>query len=265
MKLIDIHCHLTHQLFQKDLPQVIKRAKKAGLKTIVCSGVNHPTNVEALKLAKEYPLLKPSLGLYPIDLLGLSPDETGLTRQTEPIDLDNELEFIKKHKEEIAAVGEYGLDFHWSRKPEEHKQQKINFQKIIDFVAKLKKPSIIHSRRAELDTFEILESSSLKPQKIILHCFEGRKHLLKKATDQGYNFTIPTIITKLQHFQTLTEIAPLQQLFTETDAPWLSPYPGKRNEPAFIIETIKKISEIKHLPQEEVAAQIWKNYQNLIK
>lgn len=263
MNLVDVHCHLTHEKFKKDILQVIERAKKAGVKAIVCSGINHPTNLETLELAKKHDIVKASLGLYPIDLLGLTSDETGLTRQTETIDLDKEFNFIKRHKCEIAAVGECGLDYHWSRKLEEHKQQKENFQKIIDFVVKLKKPLIVHSRRAELDAFEMLESSSIKKDKVVLHCFEGRKHLLKEAANAGYNFTIPCNIIKLQHFQTLTDIADLRQLFTETDAPWLSPFLGKMNEPAFVVESIKKIAEIKKKKQKDVAEQIWKNYQKI--
>lgn len=263
MNLLDLHCHLTHRQFKDDLPQVIERARKAGLKAIICSGVNHPTNEEALVLAQKYPLIQPSLGLYPIDLLGLTPDEVGLSRQTSPINLEEELSFIKKHKDKLFAVGECGLDYHWDQT--HHPKQKENFQPILNFVKKLNKPLIVHSRRAEFDVFEMLESSSIKKSQVILHCFEGRKHLLKKATDAGYCFTIPCTITKLQHFQTLTEIAPLSQLFTETDAPWLSPYPGQRNEPAFVFETIKKIAEIKKIEEEEVAEQIWQNYQRLLK
>ena len=265
MNLIDIHCHLTHELFRKDLGQVLERAKKAGLKAIICSGINRPTNQEALQLAEKHDLVKASLGLYPIDLLGLGPDEVGLARQTEPIDLEKELAFIKKNRENIFGVGECGLDYHWSKKPEEHQQQKENFQKIISFVTRLNKPLIVHSRRAEADVVEMLESSSIRKDKVILHCFEGRKHLLKRTADSGYNFTIPAVIVKLQHFQTLTELADLPQLFTETDAPWLSPFSGKRNEPAFVAETIKKMAEIKRIKPEEVAEQIWKNFQKIDK
>lgn len=265
MELIDIHCHLTHELFKKNLHSVIERAKKAGVKVIVCSGINHPTNIEALELAKKYDIVKASLGLYPIDLLGLTSDETGLTRQTEKIDLEKEFNFIKEHKKEIVAIGECGLDYHWSRKPEEHRQQKDNFQKIIDFVVKLKKPLVVHSRRAEMDAFEMLESSSIKKNRVVLHCFEGRKHLLKKTADAGYNFTIPCNIIKLQHFQTLTEIADLKQLFTETDAPWLSPFPQKINEPAFVAKSVEKIAELKKISKEDVSKQIWENYQKLVK
>lgn len=258
--LVDVHCHLNHQQFKDDLDQVIQRAKKAGVKAIICSGINHPANQEVLEISKKYDIVHASLGLYPIDLLGLGPDEVGITRQIGKIDLEQELDFIKKHKKDIISIGECGLDYHWDKK--HHQKQKQNFEKIIGFVEKIKLPLIVHSRRAELDTFDLLQSSNLKKQKVILHCFEARKHILKKAIDHNYKFTIPTTIVKLQHFQTLTELAPLTQLFTETDAPWLSPYPeNRRNEPAFIKESIKIISKIKKLPQKEVESQIYKNYQ----
>lgn len=261
MPLVDVHAHLSHTLFRNDLNKVIERAKKAGLKAVVCSGINHPTNEESLELAKKYKLIKVSLGLYPIDLLGLGLDGVGLTRQSGQINLEEELKFIKKHKEEIVGIGECGLDFHWDKKF--HEKQKENFWKIIDFAKKLNKPLIVHSRRAEAEVFEMLEASSLEKKRIILHCFEGRKHLLKKAIERGYNFTIPCTIVKLQHFQTLTELAPLSQLFTETDAPWLSPFSGQRNEPAFVAEAVKKIAEIKKLKVEEAAGEIWKNYEKV--
>lgn len=258
--IVDVHCHLNHQLFKDDLDQVIQRAKKAGVKAIVCSGVNHPSNEEVLQLAKKYDIVYASLGLYPIDLLGLGPDEVGITRQIGKIDLEEELDFIKKHKKDIIAVGECGLEFHWDKK--HHQKQKENFQRIIEFMEKFKKPLIVHTRRAELDIFEMLESSRLKKDKVILHCFEARKHIIKKAADNDYKFTIPCAIVKLQHFQTMAEIVPLTQLFTETDAPWLSPYKDiRRNEPAFITETIKKIAEIKKLSKEEIETQIYKNFQ----
>lgn len=262
MPLVDIHSHLTHELFKNDLDQVIDRAKKAGFKAILVSGVNPANNREVLGLVKKYDLLKASLGIYPIDALGLGPDETGLARHQGPINLEKEFAFFKEHKDEIISIGEVGLDYHWSKKPEEHQKQKQNFQKIIDFTEKIKLPLIIHSRRAEVDVFEMLESSNLKKEKVILHCFEARKHILKKAIDRNYKFTIPCAIVKLQHFQTLAELAPLTQIFTETDAPWLSPYKEqRRNEPAFIVETIKKISEIKKLPEPEIEKQIYQNFE----
>jgi TatD DNase family protein len=96
-----------------------------------------------------------------------------------------------------------------------------------------------------------------------MHCFSGNKKLITQGCELGYYFSIPPNIVKLQHFQTLVEMVPLTQLLTETDAPWLSPFPDQRNEPAFVFETIKKIAEIKKSSAEKIAEQIWQNYEKV--
>jgi len=259
MDLVDVHSHLTHEQFKDDFPQVIERAKKAGIKSILLSGINPPTNREILNLAKQYDILKASPGIYPIDALGLGPDESGLKAHEGPIDIDNEFEFFNQNKDDIIAIGEVGLDYKFAE--EQKEKQKSNFQKIINLTEKIGKPIVIHSRNAEADCIDMLESSSIKH--VILHSFSGNKKLIKKAADLGYNFSVPTSIARAQHFQMLVEMTSLRQILTETDAPWLSPYPDKRNEPAFITESIKKMSEIKQLTGEETANTIFTNYQRI--
>ena len=260
MILVDIHAHLDHERFKKDLNEVIERARKAGVKRIITSGVNSATNRMVLKIAEKYPdIVKVSFGLYPLDALAKELEEgeaSGFPRDIQPINVDEELEWIKENKDKCAAIGECGLDFNWGR--EKELEQKKVFQKVIDLAEKIDKPIVVHTRKAELEAVEMLESSNLK--KIVLHCCMARKHLIKKAADNGWYFSIPPIITRLQHFQTMTDIVNINQLLTETDAPYLSPFPGERNEPAFVIETIKKIAEIKNFMPEEVANNIWVNY-----
>lgn len=258
--LVDVHCHLTNESLKNQIDAVIKRAKEKGVVAIIASGVNVPTNREVLELAKKYhDFITCSLGLYPIDLLGLEPDESGLTRQIEKFDLDEELKFIEKNKDKIMAVGECGLDYHWDQK--HHEEQKKNFEKILSFVKKINKPVIVHTRKAEEDCIEILEKSGVK--KVILHMFEGRKNLIKKAAELGYYFTVPTNILKSQHFQMLVEMVEMNKLLTETDAPWMSPIPGSVNEPANVAYTIGKIAEIKKLDAKEVENMIYMNFQNV--
>ena len=262
MELVDIHCHLNHEKFSKDLDKVIERAKKADVKVIITAGVNVPTNREALELAKKYDIVKCSLGIYPIDALNIkidALDEVGLTRQTEPFDVDKELEFIKKNKKDIVAVGECGMDFKYLKDYE--KQQRKNFQKVIHTAEKIKKPIIVHSRSAEEACIEMLESSKLK--KVVMHCFGGRKALIKRAADNGYTFSIPPVIKRLQHFETVVSLVNINQLLTETDAPWLSPEAGVRNEPKNVLESIKKIAEIKKFTVEETANSVFLNYQRM--
>lgn len=259
--LVDVHCHLVHEKFSKDLDKVIERAKKVGVKAIISSGVNSVTNKETLEISRKYDIVKASLGLYPIDLLGKQDEQdgTGLTRQIEPFELDDELKFIQKNKEKIIAIGECGLDFAFDD-VQRGKQMK-NFEKIIKFCEKIKKPIIVHSRKAEKECLDLLESSKLK--KVLLHCFSGNKKLIKKGYELGYYFSIPPVIVRLQHFQMLSEMIDISRLLTETDAPWLSPFLGKRNEPAYVAESVKKIAEIKKMDRKEVENVIFMNYQKL--
>ncbi len=262
MILVDVHCHLTHERFKGDIPKIVERSKKAGVKAVLVSGVNPEDNKKVLELTKQYDILKASPGIYPIDALGLAPDETGLPRHKGPINLQEQFDFFKQNKENIASIGEVGLDYKFGA---EHKdKQKQNFKKIVNFVEKFKKPLIVHSRKAELDVLDILESSSIKKDKVVLHCFSANKKLIQRAADAGFNFSIPCIIEKLQHFQMLTEMVQLSQLLTETDAPWLAPIPGERNEPKNVIYAVKKIAEIKKFTPEETANNIWLNFQKLL-
>lgn len=262
MNLVDVHCHLNHDKFKDDINEVVDRARKAGVKAIIASGVNVPTNREVLELAKKYDIVKCTLGVYPIDALNIhieALDEVGLTRMTEPFDVDKELKFIKSKKDDIMGIGECGMDFKYMK--EHEKKQRENFQKCIDCAGKINKPIIVHTRSAELQCVEMLESSNLK--KVILHSFGGRKSVIKRAADHGWTFTIPAVITRLQHFETLVSIANINQLLTETDAPWLSPVKFQRNEPANVIESVKKIAEIKKFTVEETANSIFLNYQRM--
>ncbi|MEK6950902.1 MAG: TatD family hydrolase [Nanoarchaeota archaeon] len=271
MNLFDVHCHLNHADFAADLPEVLNRAEQAGVKAILCSGVNPPSNRQVLELARKYPLIKASLGIYPIDALGLAEAEIGLPRQTVPIDLEEEFAFIEKNKDKVAAIGEVGMDFYWAKKEETYEQQAENFRRIIRFTLKLRKPIIIHSRKAEEECLDILEQEiNNKRNKdneipVILHCFSGRKSLITRAAALGYYFSIPPNILRSGSFQELVKKVDISQLLTETDAPYLSPYPGKRNEPAFVLESVKKIAEIKKVSVEEVAGRIWGNYQRVFR
>ncbi len=259
MHLVDVHCHLNHEQLKIQIDEVLERAVKAGVKAIVVSGVNPPANKEVLQLAQKYSLVKASLGIYPIDALGLAEGETGLPRQTFPIDLEEEFSFIKKNKDKVVSIGEVGMDFHWDK--DHHQQQEENFRKIIRFAISIKKPLVIHSRKAEKECLDVLEQEiKNKEIPVDLHCFSGNKAQIKRAAELGYYFSIPPVIVKLQHFQMLVSMVDIKQLLTETDAPWLSPFLGKINEPAFVIESVQQIAAVKKIPIEKAAEQIWNNY-----
>lgn len=248
MLLVDVHAHLDLKEFDSDLDDVIKRAEQAGVKAIISNGINYKSNRKTIELSKKYKIVRPALGLYPDDAIKLTKKQ-----------IQDELNFIKKNKDKIIAIGEVGLDYKYCKKKQEQEFQKEIFLKIINLSKKINKPLIIHSRKAESDVIEILEKE--KAKKVILHCFSGKLKLIKKAADLGYYFSIPTNITHSQHFQKLAEVVDINKILTETDSPYLSPYKNRRNEPSFIIEAIKKIAEIKNITINETANNIFMNYQ----
>ena len=262
MMLVDVHAHLYSIKFKGKLDEVIDRARRAGVKHIITSGVNEVTNRKILEIADKYDIVHPSFGIYPIDALAKeikSGEAADFPPDTKAFDISRELEWIAENKDKTIAVGECGLDFNYGKEYE--KEQKENFQKVIEMVEKINKPIIVHTRKAELDCVEMLESSKIK--NIIMHCFCGRKHLVKRIADNGWSFSIPPIIVRLQQFQIMAEIVNISQILTETDSPYLSPYPNKINEPAYVAETIKKISEIKGMTKEDTAQNIFMNYQKI--
>ncbi len=271
MKLIDVHCHLDHARFKEDLDKVIERARKKNM-LVITSGVNPITNNIALGIAEKYDNVKVSFGMYPLDALEKEIEESekmnkgeSFPREIEPFNLTKELEYLKKNKKKFIAIGEIGLDYNWPEFQSEKikEEQKENFRKILEVAKEIDLPVIIHTRKAELDCIEILEQSGVR--KVVLHCFMGRKHLIKRAAENGWYFSIPPIIKRLLHFQGLVEAVDLKQLLTETDAPYLSPEAGERNEPANVAITIKEIALIKRLSDEEVADAVWKNAEKLFK
>ncbi|MDA1196995.1 MAG: TatD family hydrolase [Nanoarchaeota archaeon] len=241
---IDIHCHLDVEQFEKDLGQVIKNAEQADLKVILTNGTNSDSNKAALKLAKKYDLVRAALGIYP--------------EHAHELDVDQEIEFIKKHKDEIVAIGEVGLD---GIDKTNFEEQKKCFQKMIDLAKELDLPVVIHSRKAESVCIEMLQASKIK--KVLLHCFCGKKKLIERAAKLGYYFSVPTNVVRAENFQSLIRNVPITQLFAETDAPWLSPFKEKRNEPAFVVESYKEIAKQKKMDPEEVKKSIFMNWQKL--
>lgn len=254
MILVDVHAHLDRKFFKDNIDEVIERAKQANVKAIIANGVDHETNREVLNLSEKYPIIKAALGLYPYDALER---ETGKKLD---FDIDEELIFIQENKDKIIALGEVGLDFKDSNDEEEKKQIEI-FRKIISLAKKIKKPIIVHSRKAEKEVIEILESEDFHD--VVMHCFSGKLKLVDRMVANRWNFSIPTHVVRSEQVQKLVEKVPLQQLLTETDSPFLSPYRDRSNEPAYVIESTKMIAKLKGLDEKEAANIVFMNYQRI--
>ena len=169
MILVDVHAHLDHKLISGKVDEIIKNSMKNGVKAIITNGVNPETNRIALQLAEKYDIVKAALGVYPIDSLNVDVKKVFYPLKENKIDIDKEIEFIQKNKDKIVAVGEVGLDYYLDK--DNKKEQKEVFEKFIQLSEKIKKPIIVHSRKAEADAIDLLSSSKLK--KVVMHCFSG--------------------------------------------------------------------------------------------
>ncbi len=262
MKIIDDHCHLdfdasnkvekdeyTDVLRYDDLDNVLEQNKNAGVVAIISNGTDYESNIRVLEIARKHSIVKAALGLHPTYVNDVDDGKFGKI-----------IGHIKRNKDKIIALGEIGLD---GKYPEIDKgKQRRYFKVFLELAEELNKPVIVHSRQAELETIEMLERTKLK--KIVMHYFAGRQHLVKRILKNGWMLSIPTNIVKLQQLQDNVKLADISQITTETDGPFLSPYKDIRiNEPRFIIESLKKIAEIKKISIEDVSEQIYKNYKRI--
>ena len=246
MTFIDVHCHI--DLCKEKAEEIVERAKKAGVSIMVNQGVNSDANRKCLELSSKFKEVKSALGIYPIDALKLDDRE-----------IDAEIEFIKKNKGRIVALGEVGLDFKEDSANKE--RQKNIFQKIIDLSFELDVPVIVHSRKAEKECVEMLEKA--EANKVVMHCFSGNFNLVKRIIENKWFFSIPASIKFSEHFQKVARECPISQLFCETDSPYLHPDKERNNEPMNVVEGYKKIAEIKGINLDECERAIEKNYNGL--
>lgn len=240
---IDVHCHL--DLCDK---KAVANANKANVKIIVSNGTDLESNRKVLELSKDK-CVKAALGIYPIEAVSMSDKE-----------IDNEIEFIIKNKENVSAIGEVGLDL---KENQDLETQKKNLQKFINLAVKLDKPIIIHSRKAELPCIEQLEKSGIK--KVIMHCFSGKMSLVERIAKNGWFLSLPANITFSEHFQNVAKKIDIDNLLCETDSPYLHPRKERDNEPANVVESYKKIAEIKNMSLKEVELKIEDNFNKLFK
>lgn len=250
---IDVHCHLD-KLIEEGITaeKAIKNAKTKNVKAMIVNGTDHDQNQIILDLAKEHKEVLPALGIYPIDALKLSDKQ-----------IDEEIDFIKENKEKIYAIGEVGLDL---KEEELHKTldtQKKNLTKFVKLAIKLNKPVIIHSRKAELHTIELLEE--LNAKKVIMHCFSGKMSLVDRIAKNGWFLSIPANSHYSQQFQDVIQRVPIQNLLCETDTPYLHPLKEWPNEPANVVYSYKKIAEIKGIKLEQAEKEIENNFNKLFK
>ncbi len=250
--MIDSHCHLDHESLLENLDDVIKRSKDVGINKLltIC------TTLESFDIIKK--LVNTDQMIF--GTFGIHPHETETNIVNKEIIIKEINENIK-----MIGIGETGLDFFYNHS---NKEAQINsFKEHIEASIILKKPIIIHSRNAENETYEILNSYNKDELKILMHCFTGSFEFSKKLLSLGAFFSASGIITfkNSVELQNTFKTIPLDKLLIETDSPFLAPIPmrGKKNEPSFIKYTAEKLSLIRNKTIEQIIDLTTKNFNEL--
>lgn|SRR5690606_27105353 len=240
--LIDTHTHLYSEEFDNDRDEMIQRAREAGIQKFYIPAIDSTYTERMLDLEKKYPNMHLMMGLHPT--------------YVKPETYEFELEEVKKWLDQrsFSAVGEIGIDLYWDKTT--LNIQQIAFKKQIHWAKEKGLPIVIHCRESFDEIFEVLEEE--KDEKLfgIFHCFTGTKEQAQRAIDFQMKLGIGGVVTfkngKIDQF--LHEI-PLEHIVLETDSPYLAPVPhrGKRNESAFVLNVVKKLSEIYGLSEKEIA------------
>jgi TatD DNase family protein len=250
--LIDSHCHLDNSQFDADREAVIERALAAGVEKMVAIGTGEgPPDLEAgVRLAERYPCLYATVGVHPHDAGKASPE-----------DFARLAELLKHPK--VIALGEIGLDYHYDFSPRE--VQREVFLQQMRIAAEARKPIVIHTREAWDDTLALLEEH-WAPSGLpgIMHCFSGTAAEGQRCVALGFYLSFGGIVTfpKAVELQEAARLAPADRILVETDAPYLAPVPrrGKRNEPAFVVETARRLAELRGVTLEQIAATTTENF-----
>jgi TatD DNase family protein len=248
--LIDSHCHLDFPDFATELDAVVARARAAGIARMVTISTRVARQPELLAIAERFPDVYCSVGTHP----HYAHEELDVTAA----DL-----VARSHAPKIVALGEAGLDYHYDNSPRE--AQERGFRTHIAAARETGLPLVIHSREADGDTARILEEETGEGAfPAVLHCFTGGPDLARRAVALGHFISFTGILT-FKNSDALRAIAaelPTDRILVETDAPYLAPgkFRGKRNEPAYVVETAKVLAETRGVSFDEIAKQTTANF-----
>ncbi|MFN0170283.1 MAG: TatD family hydrolase [Bryobacteraceae bacterium] len=251
MRVVDSHCHLDDARFNEDRSQVIERAWAEGLEWILAIGTGKgPPDLEAgVRLADSDPRIWATAGIHPHDAAKAAEASFEKVRD------------LCRHPK-VVAVGEIGLDYHYDFSPRE--TQRDVFRAQLRIAAEAGKPVVIHTREAWADTIELLRET---PAQGIFHCFSGGPGEAEEVLDLGFHISFAGVVTfpKAESLREAARLVPLDRLLVETDAPYLAPVPyrGKRNEPAFVTATLRRVADVRGIPAGALAEATASNFERL--
>ena len=263
LSFIDTHCHLDGEEFAADRDEVVARAREAGVSKVFVPGIDLKSCQTVLNTCRQYPdYCYPMLGLHPeevradwkevLDRIKYSltiPEQSSPTRS---------LSHLLPLTSSIIAIGEVGLDFYWSREFEQ--EQLEAFEEQVRWSVETRLPLMIHCRKAQNEMVAILKKYNNDLPGGVFHCFTGNEIEARELL-QFDNFVlgIGGVLTfkKSNLPTTLPAVVPLNRIVLETDAPYMAPVPhrGQRNEPAFVLEVMRKLAECYGVSEEVVCEQ----------
>ena len=255
MRLIDSHCHLDSDSFDDDREAVIERAVAAGVERMLTigSGDGPPDSVDvAIRLADRFPMLYASIGVHPHDAAKATPDT-----------YRRFAELVSHPK--VVAIGEIGLDYHYDHSPRD--VQRDVFVEQMRIASDARKPIVIHTREAWRDTIALIGQHWNPSCGGVIHCFSEGPAEAAEALGLGFHISFSGLVTfpKAAGIHEAARLTPPDRLLVETDAPFLAPVPyrGKRNEPAYVVQTARRVAELRGMTPEALAAITVANFERL--
>ena len=251
--IFDTHCHLNDEKLLQNVDEIIKNAQEVGVNRFLVVGWDKESSLLAIKLAEQYEGVYAAIGFHPENIFDAT-DE----------DFEETMKYINHPK--VVAVGEIGLDYHWTKDPIRRELQKEWFIKQIDFANEHHKPISIHNREAFEDCLNILKEH--RPQYSgVMHCYSGSVELLKDVLNLGLYIGLdgPLTFLNAKTPKEVCEVVPLKRLLVETDCPYLSPHPlrGTVNEPKNIVLVLDEVTRIKGLSKKHILDVIYQNSNRL--
>jgi TatD DNase family protein len=253
VRLVDSHAHLDMEEFDPDRDDVVRRAFEAGLDHLLCPlDISSERSIRITQdLTAAFAMIHAAAGLHPHQARLFTPDLIAAVRGL-------------AERNKILAIGEIGLDFHYDfASPDE---QKKAFREQLALAQELGLPAIIHSRNAGPEIARVIREEEFSNGGI-LHCFTEDWDFAKTALDAGFFISFSGLVTfpKSGDLREVARKVPADRILVETDAPYLAPVPhrGKRNEPAFVVETAKLMAQIRDTSFEKISEEILGNFRSL--